>query len=220
MMKTMGGYRQKVMKCQVCCRELDADLGLEPMGGVMACPACIEELPRTVPRNWGFELREDVEHHQKHSRHGHAHLHAVVQAILPTEIPMSAAFRLRRGLSSNRNINLGDEHFDDAVQIESLGDSLTRELLSDASVRHALRNAVALVHSGSLQLNPLGITLEATRPSISEEQLVALDRAVILLAICVERWVRGAPGCAPTQPGCTDRLVGGHRAWPADPGCV
>lgn len=175
------------------------------MGELLACEACRQGLPRDAARAWSLQLRGEEEHHNRHSRYGSAHMHAVVQVVLPTEIPMSAELHRRPPAGGSWEITLGDAAFDGQVQIESLDQGLTRELLLDAAVRHALSDAVAGVASGKVELNPLGVTLEAQDRSLSMEQRDELDRCAVVLAIAIERWVRGQPQTAPSRPGCADR---------------
>jgi hypothetical protein len=199
-------YRQGATSCQLCCREPAPDQELKPVGELLACDACRQgPFPRDAARAWSLQLRGEEEHHNKHSRAGSPHMHAVVQVVLPTEIPISAKLRRRPLAGGSWEKTIGDAAFDGEVQIESMAPGLTRELLSDAAVRHALCDAVAAVASGTVELNPLGVTLEAQDRSLSMEQRDELDRCAIVLAIAIERWVRGQPRTAPSRPGCVDR---------------
>lgn len=196
------GYRQAAEACQLCCREPgpDQDQELKPVGELLACWQCRQGVPRDAARAWRLQLRGEDEHHDKHSRYGQAHSHSVVQVVLPTEIPIFTVMR-----QGSMNGSPVDAAADSQAQHDWLDPELTRELLSDAAVRTALLEAAAAVESGKVELNPLGVTLEATDRTLSLEQREALDRCAIVLAIAIERWVRGQPRSAPTRPGCADR---------------
>jgi hypothetical protein len=101
---------------------------------------------------------------------------------------------------------IDDAAFFGDVRFERLNRPLTSELLADALVRQRLLEAVRRVDGGTVTLTPVGVTLEARGwAGNSEEQTEAADRAAVMLAIAIERWVRGTPGAPAEREGCVDR---------------
>lgn len=201
-------YRHAATKCELCCKELAAGEQLEPLVGLQVCPGCRSGPPLDAARAWRVELLADEDVHQKQSRYDTSYVKSTVHIVPPTRWPFGVQFRSesearRAGFGGGDDHVLGDPAFDDKVWIESMRGDGIEELLAEHTVRAAAVEAVAA--AGWVVVNEDGIEISTVRGSISIEDFDAIDRGGILLAIAIERWVRGAPGSAPRRAGCVER---------------
>jgi hypothetical protein len=163
------------------------------------CEECRGGDPRVPAEKWGLELQSTTQEQNTSGQEGGHELIATSTVKRPTRAEIQANLRLERlsdkwhKLWGRGDPETGSRRFDKQVWIEETGVGITMEVLGVPMVQGAVVEALT---AASLRCNvkitshDVELSCTAGSGGITPEEVAAMDRAAVALALAIERLVR------------------------------